>query len=92
MEAIWTKFLPHYQKMKELISAGELGEIRSMLISFGFIPQPPVPPRFFDPALGGGSLLDIGIYNVFMALSFLGRPDASSLNGATPKEWIYNVR
>jgi predicted dehydrogenase len=76
MEAIWTKFLPHYQKVQELIAKGELGEIKSILINFGFIPQPPIPTRLFDPALGGGSLLDIGIYNVFMALSFLGRPDS----------------
>jgi predicted dehydrogenase len=75
MEAIWSKFLPQYQKVQELIANGELGEIRNVLIDFGFIPQPPVPPRLFDPALGGGSLLDIGIYNVFMALSFLGKPD-----------------
>jgi predicted dehydrogenase len=75
MEAIWSKFLPQYQKVQELIAGGELGEIRNVLIDFGFIPQPPVPPRLFDPALGGGSLLDIGIYNVFMALSFLGKPD-----------------
>jgi predicted dehydrogenase len=75
MEAIWSKFLPQYQKVLELKSAGELGEIRNVLINFGFIPQPPVPARLFDPALGGGSLLDIGIYNVFFALTFLGRPD-----------------
>src|SRR5450432_2453988 len=75
MEAIWSKFLPQYQKVQELIASGELGEIKNVLIDFGFIPQPPVPPRLFDPALGGGSLLDIGIYNVFMTLSILGRPD-----------------
>lgn len=75
MEALWSKFLPQYEKVMELIRSGELGDIMNVLISFGFIPQPPVPPRLFDPALGGGSLLDIGIYNVFFALSFLGRPD-----------------
>jgi predicted dehydrogenase len=75
MEAIWSKFLPQYQKVQEILASGELGDIRNVLINFGFIPQPPVPPRLFDPALGGGSLLDIGIYNVFMALSFLGKPD-----------------
>ena len=75
MEALWSKFLPQYQKLQELIAAGELGEIRSMLVSFGFIPLPPVPPRLYDPALGGGSLLDIGIYNVFIVLSVMGRPD-----------------
>jgi predicted dehydrogenase len=75
MEALWTKFLPQYQKVQDLIAAGVPGEIKSVLVNFGFIPQPPVPPRLFDPALGGGSLLDIGIYNVFMVLSILGRPD-----------------
>ncbi len=75
MEAIWSKFLPQYQKVQDLISSGELGDIVSVLISFGFIPLPPVPPRLFDPTLGGGSLLDIGIYNIFYALSLLGRPD-----------------
>jgi predicted dehydrogenase len=76
MEALWSKFLPQYQKMQEIIATGELGEIRNVLVDFGFIPQPPVPPRLYDPALGGGSLLDIGIYNVFFVLSVLGRPDA----------------
>jgi predicted dehydrogenase len=75
MEALWSKFLPQYQKLRELIDAGELGEIRNVLVDFGFIPQEPVPPRLYDPALGGGSLLDIGIYNVFLFLSVLGRPD-----------------
>ena len=76
MEALWSKFLPQYQKLQELIAAGELGEIKSILVNFGFIPQQPVPARLFDPELGGGSLLDIGIYNVFLVLSILGRPDA----------------
>jgi predicted dehydrogenase len=76
MEALWSKFLPQYQKLQELITSGELGEIMNVFANFGFIPQHPVPPRLYDPALGGGSLLDIGIYNVFFALSVLGRPDS----------------
>ncbi len=75
MEALWTKFQPHFKKMREMIGQGMLGEIRSVLVNFGFIPQEPVPKRLFDPALGGGTLMDIGIYNVFMALNTLGRPD-----------------
>jgi predicted dehydrogenase len=75
MEALWSKFLPQYQKLQELIAAESLGEIKSILVNFGFIPQPPVPPRLYDPALGGGSLLDIGIYNVFLVVSLMGRPD-----------------
>lgn len=75
MEALWSKFLPHYQKMMEMLKEKKLGEIKSVLIDFGFVPQEPVAQRLYDPALGGGSLLDIGIYNVFFALSVLGRPD-----------------
>ena len=75
MEALWTKFQPHFKKMQEMIGQGMLGDLRSVLVNFGFVPQAPVPVRLFDPALGGGTLLDIGIYNVFMALSVLGKPD-----------------
>ena len=75
MEALWTKFLPHYDKVLQIITEGGIGRIRSMLLNFGFVPALPVPKRLFDPALGGGTMLDIGIYNVFMVLSVLGRPD-----------------
>lgn len=75
MEALWTKFLPHYKKVMEMVRGGQLGEIGSVLVNFGFIPDHPVSPRLFDPSLGGGTMLDIGIYNVFMAMSVLGIPD-----------------
>jgi len=76
MEALWTKFLPHYNKTLEIIRNGDLGEIKSILVNFGFRPAPPVPKRLFDPVLGGGTIMDIGIYNVFMALSILGNPNS----------------
>ena len=75
MEALWTKFLPHYHKLMQILREGRLGKLQSVLVNFGFIPQAPVPARLFEPDLGGGALLDIGIYNVFIALSVLGRPD-----------------
>jgi predicted dehydrogenase len=75
MEALWSKFTPQYNIVQQMIKDGELGEIQSMLMNFGFIPEPPFPTRLYEPALGGGSLLDIGIYNVFYILSVLGRPD-----------------
>jgi predicted dehydrogenase len=75
MEAMWTKFLPHYNKMKSFIDSGRLGSISSVLINFGFRPRTPVPARLFDPALAGGTILDIGVYNVFIAMSVLGKPD-----------------
>lgn len=75
MEAMWTKFLPHYQKMMNMLNNGSLGDINSVLINFGFRPRVPTPARIFDPALAGGTILDIGVYNVFIAMSVLGRPD-----------------
>lgn len=75
MEALWTKFHPHYIKTLKIVKQGLLGEIRSVLVNFGFKPIPPVPARLFDPELGGGTVMDIGIYNVFMAISILGKPD-----------------
>ena len=76
MEALWTKFLPNHQKLQSLLKENHIGNIRFVLINFGFAPQPPVPPRLFDPSLAGGTMLDIGIYNVFMAMSVLGKPNA----------------
>ncbi|HUQ64935.1 MAG TPA: Gfo/Idh/MocA family oxidoreductase [Flavitalea sp.] len=75
MEAMWTKFLPHYSKMKSIVDSGDLGNISSVLINFGFRPRTPVPARLFDPALAGGTIMDIGVYNVFIAMSVLGKPD-----------------
>ena len=75
MEAFWTKFLPHYQLMKEMIADGKVGKIQNVIANFGFIPTPPVAPRLYDPKLGGGSLLDIGVYPVLLAVDLLGRPD-----------------
>ncbi|MCA4893620.1 MAG: Gfo/Idh/MocA family oxidoreductase [Cytophagales bacterium] len=75
MEAFWTRFLPHYLKVKEMIAEGRIGTIRYINAEFGFKPTPPVSQRIYDPALGGGSLLDVGVYPVFLALDLLGKPD-----------------
>jgi len=75
MEAFWTKFLPHYQLMKKMIADGKIGKIQNVIANFGIMPTPPIAPRLYDPKLGGGSLLDIGVYPVFLALDILGRPE-----------------
>ena len=75
MEALWTKFLPHYKKLLELLRHKTLGDIKSVLVNFGFKTSDKSPQRLFDPLLGGGTLLDIGIYNVFITMSVLGKPD-----------------
>lgn len=75
MEAFWTRFLPPYQKAKQLIAEGKVGSIKYLYAEFGFKPVEPVSQRLYDPALGGGALLDIGVYPVFVALDILGKPD-----------------
>jgi predicted dehydrogenase len=74
MEAFWTKFLPQYEKVSSFIRAGEIGEIKFIQADFGFRAAEPLAQRMYDPLLGGGSLLDIGIYPIFLAQSFLGKP------------------
>lgn len=74
MEAFWTKFIPQYEKTVKIIESGELGELRMIQADFGFHAPEPKPQRIYDPQLGGGALLDIGIYPVFLAVSLLGRP------------------
>ena len=74
MEALWPPFQPIYRKTKELLNEGAPGKILHLNARFAF--QPPYDPldRKFNLSLGGGSLLDIGIYPVIDALYFLGVP------------------
>lgn len=75
MEGMWTRFLPHLQKAMELIHAGEIGEVHTVHGTMGF--EMPFEPnkRLYNPDLGGGALLDLGVYPVFLALLLLGKPD-----------------
>ncbi|MHB1783206.1 MAG: Gfo/Idh/MocA family protein [Acidimicrobiales bacterium] len=75
MEAMWTRFLPHIREIRRLIADGVLGEIVSVTADHGqwFAYDPDV--RLFAPGLGGGALLDLGVYVVSLASMVLGRPD-----------------
>jgi predicted dehydrogenase len=74
MEAFWTKFLPQYQKVKSLLDQNAVGTIQMIQADFGFNASERFTQRLYDPALGGGALLDVGIYPVFLAISIMGRP------------------
>ncbi len=74
MEAFWTRFLPQYEEVMRILRSGEIGEVKLIQADFGFRPLEPAAQRLYDPALGGGSLLDIGLYPVFLAQSILGKP------------------
>jgi predicted dehydrogenase len=75
MEALWPPFQPYYKKAKKILDSGELGKIIHLNGRFSFIAPYDPSDRKFNLALGGGSLLDIGIYPVIDALTFLGIPD-----------------
>jgi predicted dehydrogenase len=74
MEAMWTHFLPAVVRAFELVGKGAIGELRMIHADFGF--KAPYDPkgRLFDPALGGGSLLDVGVYPVSFASRLFGEP------------------
>lgn len=74
MEAIWTRFSPSMKKTLELIQNDSIGEVISLKADFGFKAVFDPQKRLFNRDLGGGSLLDIGIYPVFLALLILGKP------------------
>ncbi len=74
MEALWTYFLPHYQFVLKELRSGKYGAIVKLEADFGFLPKFDTTSRVFKKSLGGGSLLDIGIYPIFAALSTLGKP------------------
>lgn len=73
MEAMWTRFLPTITKVREWISSGVIGEIGMVEQKFGNRSTWNPASRLFDPALGGGTLLDVGIYCISFASMVLGR-------------------
>lgn len=76
MEAFFTPHQPSYKEAKRIIESGELGKVKYIQGWFGFNRAPYNNSlRLMNPALGGGALLDIGLYPVFDMLYFLGEPD-----------------
>jgi predicted dehydrogenase len=74
MEALWPPFQPMYKKAVEILEKGEIGKIVYINAKFSFRPPYDKNDRKFNPELGGGALLDIGIYPVMDTLQFMGVP------------------
>ncbi|UDY34984.1 Gfo/Idh/MocA family protein [Dermatobacter hominis] len=81
MEALWSRFLPGYRRLRELLDEGAIGDPLLVEADFGF--QKPFDPahRLFDLAQGGGALLDLGIYPVQLCTFVLGLPDRVVADG-----------
>lgn len=75
MEAMWTRYLPAVRRARELVADGVIGELRMITASLAFNKPFDVSSRLFDPDLGGGALLDVGVYPLSLASMFWGAPD-----------------
>ncbi|MBD1261761.1 Gfo/Idh/MocA family oxidoreductase [Maribacter polysiphoniae] len=76
MEALWSRFNPSIRKAKAMVDAGEIGPLGYLHADFAFYAlDRPEEGRLLNPDLGGGSLLDIGIYPVFLSYLLLGMPE-----------------
>jgi predicted dehydrogenase len=75
MEAMWTRFLPHMRAVRDVLAAGTLGQVVTVTADHGQWFADDAEHRVFAPALGGGALLDLGIYPISFASLVLGTPD-----------------
>ncbi|MBG6213301.1 MAG: Gfo/Idh/MocA family oxidoreductase [Cryobacterium sp.] len=76
LEAMWTRFLPHMVRIREILAAGTLGDVRSLLADHTQdLPDDP-EHRLNSLSLGGGALLDLGVYPVNFANAVFGAPDS----------------
>lgn len=85
LEAMWTRWLPHMLRIRELLAAGALGELRSLIADHDQKLPSDVKHRIQNPELGGGALLDLGIYPVSFAWDVFGEPSSVyALSSPTP--------
>ena len=82
MEAMWTRFQPAVVAARALIDDGAIGEVRQLQADLGVDRPYDESDRLFDPAQGGGALLDLGVYVVSIAQYVLGVPDRIEVAGS----------
>lgn len=81
MEAMWTRYLPQFDLLRQLLADGGLGDVHQVSADFGFaVPYDPAG-RLWNPDLAGGALLDAGVYPISFASAVLGTPDRVLASG-----------
>lgn len=88
MEAMWIRFLPGIAKVLDLIKSDAIGKVVSIKASMGFKAPADARSRYFNPDLGGGSLMDLGVYTVFLAQLILEQPKTVKAIGTLTDEGI----
>ncbi|WP_020654462.1 Gfo/Idh/MocA family protein [Massilia niastensis] len=86
MEAMWTRFMPALAEVKRIMASGEIGAVTQVHADFGFSATTDPAHRINNPELGGGALLDLGIYPLSIACALLGKVDtvqAQAIMGET---------
>ena len=78
MEGMWIRFLPSIKQVMEICDQGLIGDIVSLHANLSYVAPKDSGSRYFNPVLGGGSLLDLGIYPVYLAVLLMGKPIAIS--------------
>lgn len=88
MEAMWSRFLPHYDVIRQLLADGVLGDLVTLIADHGqyfdFDPQ----FRLYNPDLAGGALLDLGVYPVSFASFVQGTPDSIQATGTLARTGV----
>lgn len=82
-EAMWTRYLPQASILRQVIADGLIGDVRLVLADFGFVIPLDPTHRLWDPALGGGALLDAGVYPISFASSVIGPLELLATSGTT---------
>ncbi|OII39729.1 oxidoreductase [Curtobacterium sp. MMLR14_010] len=88
MEAMWTRFLPQMTMIRELVAEGRIGRPRLVEATHHqALPDDPTH-RLNDPALGGGAILDLGVYPISFAIDVLGAPSAVAAAGTLSDQGV----
>ena len=82
LEAMWTRFLPHMVQLRKDLAAGLIGEVRGVHADFSVAFPVNEEHRLYNRNLGGGALLDLGIYPISFAIDVLGFPDMVTARGS----------
>ena len=82
MEAMWTRFVPVVARLRHLVADGAIGEVRALDADLGFRVEVDPRNRLWAPDLGGGALLDLGVYPVSFAHMLLGPPCSVAVAGS----------